>query len=147
MEADRLAYHSKSRDVAPGKGVREHLNNRPIYDGLVKITNWRRFLSPQHEFPFTWNGSTWITVDQAFQHAYIGLADKDCKRLSKHMQAQWDAIKDDIFYEICFEKMIQCNIARSVLCETQAAELWSLENKKHVRCWVLERIRSELRKN
>lgn len=141
---DRLAFFSKSRDVAPGKGVREHINHRPLYDGLVKIPHWRRFLSAQHEFPFQWNGSTWASVDQAFQQAYIGLADKDGSRLSKHMQVQWDLIKDDLYREIFREKFVQCKAAYYILCETRDAELWSLENKKPVRCWAIEHVRSEL---
>lgn len=143
-DKDRLAFFSRSRDVAPGKGVREHVNNRPDFDRLVKIPNWRRFLSASHEFPFVWNSSTWTSVDEAYQQAQAGLADKDGKRLSKHMQTQWDMIKDEIYYEIFKEKIVQCKTACSVLSATRTAELWCLENKKPSRCHVLERIRAEM---
>ena len=42
---DKLFYFSKSRNVVPGKGANEIVENPLIYNDLAKIKDWRKILS------------------------------------------------------------------------------------------------------
>jgi mRNA (guanine-N7-)-methyltransferase len=86
------------------------------YSDLKKIKDWRKILSISHVCPFTYNGYTWNTIENALVNT---------KR----------SIKD-----ITLEKYKQCFEAKKVLLYTQNAELWN-ENEHLV---YLEEIRDSL---
>ncbi len=64
---DKLFYYSKSRDVAPGKGTNEFVENSEIYNELKTIKDWRKILSNFHEYPFSYENYTYKTIEHAFQ--------------------------------------------------------------------------------
>ena len=79
QDDDVLVFFIKSKDVYPGKGVHEHLQNPKDYDALSKIPKWRTQLSPLDVAPFKWTGegilpqpfeegTQWNTIE----HAYLG---------------------------------------------------------------------------
>ena len=55
MESDKLCYYSASKDVFPGQGSNEYVNNGSNYEDLSKNKNWRKVLSNFHEYPFIFN--------------------------------------------------------------------------------------------
>ena len=135
MSNDKLFYFSKSRDVLPGKGLNEIVENHLIYNDLVKIKDWRKILSNFHIFPFIYEGNTYNTIEHAFQAKKITIVDnnkallftidsgheiglgdgliasknrKICK-LNKEQLQLWDNIKHDIMNKITIEKYKVCN--------------------------------------
>ena len=46
-DPDTLAFYSKSADVAPGKGVHEHVTDPAAYTLLARAPHWRRVPSGQ----------------------------------------------------------------------------------------------------
>ena len=65
-----LQFHSKSRDVRPGKGSGEKisLGKESNYNDLKKIKNWRRILSNFYETnpPLSIDGKKWKTVEHYY---------------------------------------------------------------------------------
>jgi hypothetical protein len=77
MSNDKLFYFSKSRDVLPGKGLNEIVENHLIYNDLAKIKDWRKILSNFHIFPFIYEGNTYNTIEHAFQAKKINIVDNN----------------------------------------------------------------------
>lgn len=165
---DKFYFYSKSRDVAPGKGANELVADISIYDDLAKIKDWRKTLSNFHKYPFTYQGSTYNTIEHVFQAKKIELADKDkalvftvesdneiglgdgeiarknrkLVKLNDTQLKEWCEIKDRIMYEAAVEKYKVCKEARNVLQATKQAQLWHIVSRsKPVRFEHLEKIR------
>jgi predicted NAD-dependent protein-ADP-ribosyltransferase YbiA (DUF1768 family) len=168
MSNDKLFYFSKSRDVLPGKGLNEIVENHLIYNDLAKIKDWRKILSNFHIFPFIYEGYTYNTIEHAFQAKKINIVDnnkallftidsghdiglgdgliarknrKICK-LNKEQLQLWDNIKNDIMNKITIEKYKVCKEACIVLINTKNAQLWHIVSRsKPFRVEYLENIR------
>ena len=69
---DVLAFYSKSRDIAPGKGAQE--NTSDTYEDLASIKNWRKILSNFHCYPFKYGDYTYNSIEHVFQAIKIKLA-------------------------------------------------------------------------
>jgi len=65
--SDTLFYFSKSKDVAPGKGVNEYVSNPKIYSSLSKVKDWRKKLSNFSISEFKLDGLTWKSVEHYYQ--------------------------------------------------------------------------------
>lgn len=73
---DRLYFFSKSANAPVGSGVHEFVASPAEYEGLSRVSNWRRRLSNFHYGrPFQWQGRTFNTIEHAFQWAKIRRAD------------------------------------------------------------------------
>ena len=77
---DRLFFYNASANVAPGRGVHEHVADKDIYATLAKIPNWRKVLSNFHLCPFrytdmTGKALTYRSIEHAFQAEKIRLVD------------------------------------------------------------------------
>ena len=55
MSNDILNFYSKSKDVYPGDGKHEYVENKLNYEELSKIKNWRKYLSNFHEEVFKYD--------------------------------------------------------------------------------------------
>jgi DNA-directed RNA polymerase subunit E'/Rpb7/predicted NAD-dependent protein-ADP-ribosyltransferase YbiA (DUF1768 family) len=89
---DVLAFFSRSRDVYPGKGAHESVEDSKLYDGLSKIKGWRQRLSNFDVAPFTWSGAgvlpvpfeegtQWNSIEHAFQASKFKLYGKEKEAL------------------------------------------------------------------
>lgn len=78
VEDDVLVFYAKAKDVYPGKGANEHINQPKDYDALSKIQNWRSQLGPLDVAPFKWSGkgilpepfkegTEWNSIEHALQ--------------------------------------------------------------------------------
>jgi predicted NAD-dependent protein-ADP-ribosyltransferase YbiA (DUF1768 family) len=166
---DKFYFYSKSRDAKPGKGANECVTKE--YEDLEKIKDWRKVLSNFHVSPFVWRGSTWNSIEHAFQATKIALVDPEkAKRftresgdeiglgdgamaqkhrkmclLNKDQVREWGRKNMQVMEEIARAKYSQCEEARQVLKATKDAELWHIVSRKPaVRFEHLERIRKEM---
>lgn len=73
----KLFYYSKSRDVAPGKGVNEMVENPKDFNDLKNNKDWRKILSNFYVEKFKYNGLTYNSVEHTFQSYKIALVDKE----------------------------------------------------------------------
>lgn len=168
---DKLYFYSKSRDMPPGKGANEVVQDVNLYTELLQIKDWRKVLSNFHVYPFQFEGKTYNTIEHIFQAKKIELVDKDkalwftlesgheigigdgeiarknrklCK-LNGVQLKQWCEIKDTIMYSAAVEKYKACEEAQYILQNTKNAELWHIVSRsKPVRFEHLERIRNDL---
>ena len=167
---DKFFFYSKSKDVAPGKGVNEVVCT-DTYDDLKKIKNWRKVLSNFHVFPFVYEGYTYNTIEHVFQAKKIEIADKEkalwftveggheigagdgemarknrkLVKLTKDQLKVWCEMKDRVMYEAAIQKYLVCQEAQDVLRGTKNAELWHVvPRSKPIRFEHLEVIRSQL---
>ena len=69
MNVDVLFYFSKSKDVAPGKGVNERVENPRVYTSLSKVKDWRKKLSNFYIAPFELDGLMWNSVEHYYQES------------------------------------------------------------------------------
>ena len=172
MSSDKLYYYSKSKDVPPGKGIYETINDIKDYEELAKIKDWRKILSNFHLCPFEYKEYTYNSIEHAFQSqkialvspekAYlftiesgddIGKGDENIARknrklikLNTEILTKWNKIKNVIMYEIMLSKYKICSEAAKVLKATGKAELWHIisRSKVHYRIIQLEKIREIL---
>jgi predicted NAD-dependent protein-ADP-ribosyltransferase YbiA (DUF1768 family) len=167
---NKFFFNSKSRDVAPGKGVNESLENPKDFDDLKNIKDWRKILSNFYVERFVYNSHTYNSVEHAFQAVKIALVDKDKAfwftiesgneiglgsgdvaqknrkliKLSKIQLDEWDKIKYNVMINITKERVKQSETYQKVLRETKNAELWHIRvRKSSIRNKYLEDIRSE----
>ena len=167
---NKLFYYSKSRDVAPGKGTNEMLENQDDFQALKNIKDWRKILSNFYVEKFVYNGHTYNSVEHAFQAAKIALVDKNKAfwftlesgheiglgggdvaqknrkliKLNKSQLEKWDIIKYDVMINITKERIKQSETYQKVLIETKKSELWHIQVRKSpIRNTYLEDIRSE----
>ena len=168
MEKDKLYFYSKSKNTDVGEGTNEYVNDKSKYNELNNIDNWRKILSNFHEYDFQYNGKWYRTIEHAFQSKKIELEDKEKSewfsidsnndigkgngtiakknrklvKLSNENIKKWSLIKNEIMYEISYEKYKQCLIAKEVLKETKDSELWHIVlRSKPIRFIHLEKIR------
>lgn len=168
---DKLFYYSKSKDVEPGKGINEYINDPSKYEILSKIKDWRKILSNFYVSPFTWNGKTWNSVEHAFQGSKIALADPEKGEwfalesghkigqadgfearknrklvlLGPNELKEWNRIKSGIMESILYEKYIQVPLAGRVMIETDVAELWHSPGRANPeRQLEMENVREKL---
>jgi predicted NAD-dependent protein-ADP-ribosyltransferase YbiA (DUF1768 family) len=168
---DKLFYYSKSRDLAPGKGVNEYVEDPSQYKILSKVKDWRKILSNFYVSPFTWNGRTWNSVEHAFQGSKIALVDPEkgewftlesghtigqgngeearknrkLVMLNQRKLKEWNEIKSNTMESILYEKFTQVPLAGRVLYETSDAELWHSPGRaKAERQWEMEKARDKL---
>lgn len=166
--SNRLAFYSKSRDVDPGRGTQERVDDLRRYYELAKFPNWRRTLSNFHVAPFLFDGMTYNSIEHVFQakkieladpikaHAFtiessseIGLGDgsvaqrnRKLVQLDKVLLATWNQMSQDVMARAAVCKFAQCPAARDVLLATRDAELWHIVSRKSpVRFVHLEHIR------
>ena len=165
---DKLFYFSKSRNVVPGKGANEIVENPLIYNDLAKIKDWRKILSNFHSYAFKFEDKTYNSIEHAFQAKKIEIADKNkallftvesgheigmgdgliarknrklCK-LDKEQLHLWNSIKYDIMNKISIEKYKVCIESQNVLIATKNAQLWHIVSRsKPFRVEYLEKIR------
>ena len=169
MATDKFFFYSKSKDAKPGKGANEIATEE--YGELLNIKDWRRILSNFHVHPFEWNGSTWNSIENAFQATKIAMVDPEkAKRftmesgdpiglgdgamaqknrklglLNKEQIREWGLKNMQVMEDIARAKYAQCEEARRVLLATKNAELWHIVSRKPaVRFEHLERIRKEM---
>lgn len=64
---DRFMFFSGSKDVAPGKGVDEFVNDPSMYQELAQIKDWRKKLSNFWMQPFEVDDLTWNSVEHYYQ--------------------------------------------------------------------------------
>ena len=173
MQVDKLYFHSRSKDVIPGKGVNEYVKDVNIYEELQKIKDWRKVLSNFHIFPFQYKEYTYNTLEHLYQSqkialvspekAYlftlesgdaIGKGDGSIARknrkiiiLDNDILIKWSNIKHDIIYEASISKYKNCPEASNILKATGEAELWHLvcRSNHHYRFIHLEKIRTLLK--
>jgi predicted NAD-dependent protein-ADP-ribosyltransferase YbiA (DUF1768 family) len=166
----KLFYYSKSRDVAPGKGVNEIVENPKDFNELNNIKDWRKILSNFYVERFLYNGFTYNSVEHAFQSYKIALVDKEkaffftiesgnniglglgdvaqknrkLVKLNKIQLEEWGKIKHDVMIDIVKERVKQSEHYQRVLKSTKNAELWHIQVRKSpIRNKYLEDIRSE----
>lgn len=172
MSVDKVYFHSRSKDAAPGEGVHEFAKDEKVYDELKKIKDWRKVLSNFHFCPFTYKGYTYNTIEHVYQSQRIGLVcseksylftlesgdeigkgdarvarkNRNMIKLGKKMLAKWEEIVDDVQYEAALSKYNACPEASKILRATGDAELWHLvsRSKTHLRFTHLERLRNLL---
>ena len=169
---DTLYFFSKSKDVLPGKGCNEFVNDIEEYKDLANIKDWRKILSNFYIYPFEYDGKRWNTAEHAFQSKKIEIVDKETsflfsldsnsdlskgngevarkhrkiKLLSLSQQKEWNSIKHKVLYAILFEKFTQCEIARIVLTETKHSILTHSVRSHPIRQYELEKVRELLSK-
>lgn len=168
---DRLYFYSKSKDVAPGKGANEYVENPTEYSHLSTFKDWRKVLSNFHVCPFKYEGKTYNTIEHVFQAKKIALADAEKasyftvesgheigkgdgelarknRKLCKLNYAQlraWAHIKDVVMHNAAVAKYNACKEASNILKATQYAQLWHIVSRAQpVRFEHLEQIRSKL---
>ena len=169
---DKLYFHSKSKDVAPGKGVNEVVENTGDYVELAGIKGWRQVLSNFHLCPFEFEGYTYNTIEHVFQAkkielvseekaklftiesgSEIGLGDGGMARkhrklamLEKDDLVKWAKMRGDVMYRAALAKYKVCGEALKVLRATGKAQLWHVvsRSKVHDHFEHLERVRAEL---
>ncbi len=166
---DKFFFYSKSRDVLPGKGTHEFVNDISLYPELSVIHNWRKVLSNFHVSPFQYDGFTYNSIEHVFQAkknelvdrdkaflftiesgSEIGLGDGSVARknrkiclLNNEQLRLWNDIKDNIMYEASLAKYSSCYGAKCILKDTKNAELWHIVSRSRpIRFFHLEQIRS-----
>ena len=125
------------------------------------------FLSNFYPTPVTYQGFRFDNTEAAFQAAkcpyrmaeFCGLNPSEAKRLGRrvHLREDWEEVKDQVMYEVCFAKFSQEKSLKSALLQTGDAELIE-GNTWGDRVWgvcdgvgenrlgkILMRIRDELR--
>lgn len=178
---DVLVFYSKSSDVPPGRGVHERVGNPAQQADLRDLPDWRKALSNfDTSTPFVWTGSnfdflarvfpsgtTWRTIEHAFQAAKIAIADtnqaqlftmnsgsaiglgdgaiaqknRKLVKLNFEQLALWDSISRDVMADIAKAKQANRNsFAARVLKATRNAELVHLM-KQRGKPSVLDRFR------
>jgi ribA/ribD-fused uncharacterized protein len=168
--SDKLFFYSKSKDVPPGKGIREESTQN--YPELEKIKDWRKILSNFHIFPFIYEDRTYNSIEHAFQSSKINIANKALAlrfstesndeiskgsgevakkagrliKLNKQQLEQWNNSKNNIMYDISYAKYTQSELATETLIATKNAELWHIlsRSSKSLRFLHLEKIRKLL---
>jgi len=168
---DKLFFYSKSRDVAPGKGANESIENLTLYAELSTIKDWRKMLSNFHVYPFTYEGYTYKTIEHVFQAKKIELADKEkalwftmesgheigqgdgeiarknrkLVKLDDNLIRVWGKMSNKIMHLAAIEKYKACPEATQVLKATNKAQLWHIVSRsKPVHFEHLEMIRDTL---
>lgn len=169
MSADKLFFYSKSRDVAPGKGVNEIVCDENVYSELCDVKNWRQVLSNFHTSPFKYEGYTYNTIEHVFQAKKIEISNKDLAfnftlesghpiglgdgevarknrklvKLTKSELQLWCTMKDNVMYTAAVEKYKASEEAMMVLKATKNAQLWHIVPRSSpVRFEHLEHIRA-----
>jgi ribA/ribD-fused uncharacterized protein len=169
---DKLFFYSKSRNVLPGKGANESVQDINMYPNLCKIKDWRKVLSNFNVHPFEYEGKTYNSIEHVFQAKKIELVDKEKSllftvesdseigkgdgeiarkhrklvKLDKDMLYKWSQIRDKIMEDAATCKYQSCEEARNVLIATNQAELWHIVSRSNpVRFEHLERIRSSMK--
>ena len=168
---DKFYFYSKSKDVVPGKGTNEVVEDAAAYTELATFKDWRKVLSNFHVCPFKYDGKTYNTIEHVFQAEKIAIVDtqkaeyftvesgheigigdgemaRKNRKLCKLNDAQlkeWGKIKDTIMHDAAVEKYKACQEAREILKATKNAQLWHIVSRsKPVRFEHLEQIRSSL---
>lgn len=102
----------------------------------MKIDSFRGgnfFLSNFYPASVEYNGLTFLNNEAAFQsqkcigrsNEFCNLNPSDAKRLGRKvkLRADWEAVKDEIMYDICYAKFSQNSELRTQLLKTGSAEL------------------------
>lgn len=145
-------YHSRSRDVPPGKGAGESLRvPAETFAALARHANWRQKLSNFADSPLLLDGLTWRSVEHAFQAAKfrevapayyrsfaiesgsalaaaLGPAVKSAggrkgHPLSEAQRAEWELRKHDVMRRALLAKFSQNEEHRAILLATGTAKL------------------------
>ncbi len=169
---DRLYFYSGSADRPPGQGVHEYVSDPARYAALARIADWRKQLSNFWVADFTLGGSTYRTVEHAFQAAKIALVDPVLARtfalesgtalsrgdglaarkqrkaamLTPAQLAHWDAQKHAVMRDAMAAKFAQHPELQATLRATSEAELWhgTGRGQPPTRIHDLEQVRAAL---
>lgn len=169
-DKDKLYFFSRSRNIPPGKGANEYLNNPNKYKELAAIANWRHMLSNFWVAPFEYNGLKWNSVEHCFQGSKINIASSKMgyqfaldsgselsrgdgaeaqkKRkmvvLSPEQLTSWENLKKEVLHGVLEAKFRQHPELAQILFATNDAELWhGTPRTQKSRQWELERVRDE----
>lgn len=153
---DKLYFYSGSKDLPPGAGKNEHVDDPGLYADLANIKDWRKILSNFHVCPFQVKIArkilTFNTIEHAFQASKIALVDFDkaytfsiesasvlglgdglaARKARKLVVLNdvalkvWDEISQHVMAELAALKYQECPEARRVLKATQNAQLWHI---------------------
>lgn len=149
-QPDMLFFYSKSRDVPPGRGSNERVNDLTSYQQLANIKDWRRVLSNFHVCEFQYKGKRYRSIEHAFQAEKIALADplkaleftvdsgsdlglsdgaaaqraRKMVLLPDDVILHWCQISGKVMHDIAVAKYSACPEAREVLRATGRAQLW-----------------------
>jgi predicted NAD-dependent protein-ADP-ribosyltransferase YbiA (DUF1768 family) len=173
MSVDKLYFHSRSKNVSPGKGANEFVKDVKEYEELEKTRDWRKVLSNFHMFPFNYREYTYNTIEHVYQSQKIALvspekaylftlesgddigkgdgcvARKNRKLviLDNFVLIKWSKMRSDVMYEAALSKYKGCREASKILRATGDAELWHLvcRSSTHDRFIHLEKARSDLK--
>ncbi len=167
--SDKLYFHSKSRDVYPGRGTNEVAQDPVRYLTLSLIPRWRQVLSNfSDDCHIEHNSLTYRTIEHAFQAEKIRFADpaaarefalesgsalsqgsgadaqkqrKMCK-LSEVQLLAWKYQQTGLLSELWLYKVKHSSLFRTVLAATNDAQLWHIQSRKPAVRWDgLEAVR------
>lgn len=169
---DKLYFWSRSRDVRPGRGVNEVVQDDAAYDVLASIPHWRQALSNfSDSCVVEYQGLTYRTVEHVFQAAKTRLVDRDAAfsfalesgtdlaRASggvaqKHRKLRlldagaletWSREQAAVLKDAWEYKAKHCPLFRSILRGTRSAELWHVQSRRPAARWGdLELVRAML---
>ncbi len=171
---DKLLFYSKSRKVAPGKGVHETVQNLDDYTALwEQFPDFRKMLSNfDCSVDFKYEGHMYRSIEHVFQAKKIAIVDEhkafwftiDSKhdigigdgqiaqknrklvKLAAEDLAKWGNMKDEVMYDAAIAKYNTCNEARVMLISTNNSELWHIVARSVPTRFVhLEKIREKIR--
>ena len=104
-------------------------------DKINSFTEDYWFLSNYSYSPINWNGNNYCSAEAAFQSAktldknlqkqFENLTPNEAKRLGRQiaLRSDWEEVKEDIMYKVCFAKFTQNNDLRRRLLATGDAYL------------------------
>ncbi len=145
-------YHSRSRDVAPGRGVGEEIHvPEATFANLARFPDWRRKLSNFANTPFFLDGLTWGSVEHFFQASKFIAVDpayyrsfsldsgstiggvcgaeiksaggKKGRPLGAEDRERWEQVKYDVMRRALLAKFTQNAEPRAILLATGLAKL------------------------
>lgn len=168
---DKLYFYSKSRDVAPGRGTNEHVEDPDEYTTLEQIPDWRKILSNfSADGIVEFGGRSYRTVEHVFQAEKIRMVDpgaaftfclesgsalskgsgadaqkqRKLRRLNAEQLELWDSRQISVLKRAWRFKVQHCPLFREVVRRTQDAQLWHIQSRKPAVRWVsLERVRDQ----
>lgn len=167
--SDKLYFYSKSRDVYPGRGANEIVQDPVKYLPLSLIPRWRQVLSNfSDDCTIEYNCLTYRTIEHVFQAEKIGFVDptaarefalesgsalslasgadaqkqRKMRKLNEAQLLAWKYQQTGLLSELWLYKVNHSVLFRNVLAATNDAQLWHIQNRKPAVRWDdLEAVR------